>query len=375
MPGHIPKRKLLVISDTAVYKEGGRYLAFEPVVRELNAIAPLFDEIVWLGCKVDKKDKPLAAPGNNIRIVGMPSITRSSFINKLALIYSYPVFLVTILRYFFITTDMHTRAPSHPALIGILLSRFTKKKVWHKYAGNWIEPHPPYMYKLQRSLLKKLTLKNIYITVNGNWVEGNKQIKAFENPCIYESERVESLSFAYKRQFGNTLSLLYVGNLNKAKGILELIAAAPDLPQQFSTLYIIGAGPLYEEVKRKAVAVKNIDIQVLGHKKRAEINEYYKSCDCFILPSYSEGFPKVIAEAASFGCIPFTTNISALSQYIIEGKNGYLINGNTPQAIIDALQLFIDNGKYSELSRNAASMTGKFTYEYFKHRMETEIFN
>ena len=45
-----------------------------------------------------------------------------------------------------------------------------------------------------------------------------------------------------------------------------------------------------------------------------------------VLPSYSEGFPKVIAEAMNFGCIPIVSDISCIRQYIINGKNGFLIN-------------------------------------------------
>ncbi len=374
---HIPKRKLLVISDTAVFKEQGVYKAFEPVVRELNSIASLFDEVIWLGCMIDKKDRALAVPAKNVRIIAMPSISRSSFINKLSLLVNYPVFLFTILRYYFSATDIHTRAPSHPALLGILLSFITgKKRVWHKYAGNWVESRPPFIYGLQRSLLKKLRRKNVKITVNGTWADDNPQVVAFENPCMYENEKTTAIASVPAKEFGKGLSLLFVGNLSKAKGLLHLMEAVEQgIPVEFKDLYIIGNGPLYNELKERAAGIQNINVEVLGHLNRDQINVYYKKCHCFILPSFSEGFPKVIAEAASFGCIPVVTDISSLSQYIINGTNGYLLKNNSPQVIVDTLCTFVQNNNYRLLSNNAAMLAEKFTYEYFRQRIEFEIFN
>lgn len=373
---NIPKRKLLVISDTAVFKEQGVYMAFEPVVRELNSIASLFDEVIWLGCVIDKKDRALAIPAANIRIVAMPSISRSSFMNKLSLFINYPVFIFTILRYYFSATDVHTRAPSHPALLGILLSFATgKKRVWHKYAGNWVESDPPFMYGVQRSLLKKLRRKNVKTTVNGTWAEDNPQIVAFENPCMYENERTVAIASVPEKTFDKGLSLLFVGNLNKAKGLLQLIEAVEQgIPGEFRDLYIVGNGPLYNELKERAGAIKSINVEVLGPLKRDEINVYYKKCHCFILPSFSEGFPKVIAEAASYGCIPVVTDISSLSQYISNGTNGYLLKNNSPQVIADTLCTFVQNNNYRLLSDNATRLGEKFTYEYFRRRIELEIF-
>lgn len=378
MPGNLQKRKLLVISDTAVYEENGITYGFEPVVRELEVLTSMFDEIVWLGCNIDKKDRAFAIPGSKIRIVIMPSVWKAGFFSKMQMLFNYPVFLFYILKYFFSSTDIHTRAPSHPALIGIIISFFTsKKKIWHKYAGNWIEKNPPFMYKLQRSLLKKLTKLNITITVNGNWPEQNKQIRAFENPCIYSDELDSALTTVEHKNFNSALSLLFVGNLSRAKGVLELMeaAAANLIPPQFKYLYIIGNGPLYQELNERAAAIKSIEVVMTGHLNRKKINEFYKKSHCFILPSFSEGFPKVVAEAASYGCIPVVTDISALSQYIKNGYNGYLMKNNSPEIIGATLHTFVSNNNYRQMSLNVSRISHRFTYEYFKERMKGEIFN
>jgi hypothetical protein len=50
MPGNLRKgRRLLVISDTDLIISKKERKGYEPVVRELDIIADLFDEIIWLG--------------------------------------------------------------------------------------------------------------------------------------------------------------------------------------------------------------------------------------------------------------------------------------------------------------------------------------
>ena len=59
----------------------------------------------------------------------------------------------------------------------------------------------------------------------------------------------------------------------------------------------------------------------------------YSKCDFIILPSKSEGFPKVIGEAMNYGCIPIVSDVSCISQYIQNGVNGFLIKPITSKEI------------------------------------------
>src|SRR5687768_15471442 len=99
MPADISGRKLLVISDTPMRKEAEGYVAFEPVVRELEAVTPLFDEIVWLGCRVNEKKYAMRAPGTQlpIRIVPMPGVLYKY--NLTRMLWVYPMFAYYLLKF------------------------------------------------------------------------------------------------------------------------------------------------------------------------------------------------------------------------------------------------------------------------------------
>ena len=56
------------------------------------------------------------------------------------------------------------------------------------------------------------------------------------------------------------------------------------------------------------------------------MDKIYAKSHLIILPTKSEGFPKVIAEASAFGCIPIVTNIEPINQIVINRKNGILLD-------------------------------------------------
>ena len=71
---------------------------------------------------------------------------------------------------------------------------------------------------------------------------------------------------------------------------------------------------------------KDIDVDILFHGfvNRKRLFNIFSKSHFIVLPSQSEGFPKVIAEASNFGCIPIVSNVGSISQYIKDQENGFL---------------------------------------------------
>ena len=379
MPSDIPRRRLLVISDSPMYKEGRGYIAFEPVVRELEALAPLFEEIVWLGCRVSDNSYAMRCPATQlpIRIVAMPGVLNRY--NVLRMFVLYPVFAYNMLKYARNATHIHTRGPSHPALLGIMLSMFSgKRHYWHKYAGNWIGEKIATTYKLQRGLLKIVGKPNIKVTVNGSWAGGKQHILSFENPCLSEAELAYASSISSNKNFSGKLNIVFAGNLMKAKGVLNLLEAVTSgkLSERFEHLYLAGDGDLRDTIASHISTNKaGPQIHLLGRMDRSRLNKLYETCHVVILPSESEGFPKVIAEGAAFGCVPVVTDVSSISQYIRHGENGYLLENNSAEKIIAALNTMAGNPLLGTVSAKSRQMVSAFTYERFVSRLEKEVFN
>lgn len=378
MPEHLQKNTLLVVSDTAMMNENGQVLVFDPVLREMKVVEEMFDKIIWLGARTLHK-KPSLKPINSSKVqpVVMPCVSRPGFINILYVLYAYPVFLLHILKHLKHATHVHTRGPSHPAYIMILISLWDKKRIYaHKYAGEWTDENIPFTYKLQRNILKKILQPNIRITVSGKNETDYPNVHDFENPSMYEDELHKMNEAGVGKDFTGSLKLLFVGNLMPSKGIIPLMQAlqSNQLDDRFTEMHIVGGGKLIDEVKTLAKNVQNINVVITGHISREELNKLYAAAHFMILPSTSESFPKVVAEASAFGCIPVTTNLSAITKKITNGKNGFLMNNTSSGYILDTLNRIAGNKNLKQISTEAITMSKLFTYERFKSRM-AEVYN
>ena len=306
----------------------------------------------------------------------MPPSGGRGYLPKIKIILLYPVYLFYILRYLPKSTHVHSRAPSHPALLAMLISRWDKTRIyWHKYAGNWIEPKPPKSYARQRQMFIDNNNPNVFGTINGNWAGQKKQLLSFENPCLYEAEREKGLQLSKNKNFDDQLTIIFVGSLSNFKGVLELIQATEVLkyPGRFNELIVVGDGELMEQLRNLSKKKSSIKINLTGFLNRTRVEEIYIKSHIIVLPSKSEGFPKVIAEGAAYGCIPVATNISSLDQYIQHGTNGFLLKDNKPATIAGALDEISSNPNLKKISDNATALGTRFTYEYYRERIIKDI--
>jgi glycosyltransferase involved in cell wall biosynthesis len=129
-----------------------------------------------------------------------------------------------------------------------------------------------------------------------------------------------------EREYGNT-QLLYTGRLIKGKGLDLLFDALKEIKVDYC-LNIVGDGPEEEELKKLAEKT-GIAPRVIfnGFKSQAELLEYYKKADIFILPTRIDCFGLVITEAMCAG-LPIIASKYADGVYdlIEEGKNGFVID-------------------------------------------------
>lgn len=91
----------------------------------------------------------------------------------------------------------------------------------------------------------------------------------------------------------------------------------------------IGGGDLLNELKQNTLGESNLKINFLGKITHEEIIDFYKNepVDLFLHASETEGLPMVMIEAASFGVPIISTNVGGVSEIVIDGFNGYLVDG------------------------------------------------
>jgi glycosyltransferase involved in cell wall biosynthesis len=143
----------------------------------------------------------------------------------------------------------------------------------------------------------------------------------------------------YDKISGRPLKILFVGGLSQRKGIADLFAAADKLGNAVQ-LTIVGK-PMSENcpVLNKELA-KHKYIPSLAH---AEILKIMREHDVFIFPSLFEGFGLVITEAMSQGTPVITTDRTAGPDLITHGKNGWLSEAGSTDALYNAIAALLNN--------------------------------
>lgn len=131
----------------------------------------------------------------------------------------------------------------------------------------------------------------------------------------------------------NAIVFLFLGRVNKDKGVQDLALAFAGLAGIVPDAHLIVVGPDEEGMDHKLrliLAECPDQFHRIGFTDRPE--DYMASADILCLPSYREGFGSVIIEAASAGIAAIASNIYGLVDAVIDGDTGILHQpGNVDQ--------------------------------------------
>ncbi len=118
--------------------------------------------------------------------------------------------------------------------------------------------------------------------------------------------------------------IIYIGRLMERKGIYDYLQIAESFPGL--EFLIAGDGPEKISVQKYISDYKLSNVKMLGVLQHAQLAEVLAEVQLHILPSRSEGFPKVILETASAGVPSIVYGDYGASEWITQDANGWVIN-------------------------------------------------
>jgi glycosyltransferase involved in cell wall biosynthesis len=157
--------------------------------------------------------------------------------------------------------------------------------------------------------------------------------------------------------------LLFVGRLNRDKGVLDLAAAFARLAEQHADLLLLLVGA-EEDVPYSR-------IQQLCDDRRAQLRRitftpaperYMAAADIYCLPSYREGFGLTIIEAAACGLPAVASQIYGITDAVADGQTGLLFPAGDVALLTENLQRLVENHELRRLMGNAARARAQELY-------------
>ena len=172
------------------------------------------------------------------------------------------------------------------------------------------------------------------------------------------------------------LNILFVGRLEKQKGVNYLIKAFKQISREVpnSRLIIVGPGTRLRGKYEKEVARSGLkNVVFVGGKPQSELPRYYKAADVFCAPATGlESFGIVLLEAMAMGKPIVATNIEGYNSVLTHGAEGLLVPPKNEEALARALVSLLTN---EPLRQEMAARARLKAMEYSWERVSQRVLN
>ena len=229
---------------------------------------------------------------------------------------------------------------------------------------------------LKQSIHKKIINRNIdyYLTPSENLTKQiGKKFKAkgetSPNPVLIKNSYSTTKEYNY---------LLFVGRLDKEKGVLTLLKAFHKILEKYPNeqLKIAGTGSYKFELEKFIIKNNIQNIEILGSKNRDELDCLYAKAKLIILPSeILESYGNVILESFAFDKTVIISDLLGLKNEVINSRSGLVFPHGNFQKLTETIEkLLINEDLKKQLEKNAAKYVKSFSFENHFKQLE-KIYN
>ncbi len=240
-------------------------------------------------------------------------------------------------------------------ILGTCASAFSKIKVINSVIGlGSIFISKNFFLKFIITNILRLTLilkKSIILVQNeDDFSFFNKKIFINKkNLFLNTTSGIDLKKITLKKESKGKIIFLFASRLIKDKGLIELIEASKKLYKLNKNflLYIAGRIDSNNPSSIDINYIKSLNafnyIKYLGHIK--DMDKLYQNIHVAILPSYREGLPKGLLEAAAFSKPIITTNVTGCKEIVRDNVNGYIVNPKNIDELTIAMKKILLNKK------------------------------
>ncbi len=250
----------------------------------------------------------------------------------------------------YITAAQNKAAFFRDGLFIIFSKLFASPKVVVHFRGsNYLN-----FYKAQNKTFRKfievtfrkcdfgIVLGNNLVSMIITWFDKKEILVIPEGSDFLLNEQCEKIPH-------NIINIGYIGILCEAKGTKDLIAAFSILKKKYNNIKLILAGEFgYNSKSFKSEIISIIQkesltdsVELLGNVSGEKKENFFRSLDIFVFPSYSEGHPISIIEAMASAIPIIASNVGAIPECIFEGENGFLIEPGNIENMVDKIDELI----------------------------------
>lgn len=366
----------LIITCVQHSQSAGKYYAYGPYVREMNLWIEKEGDVKVLAPLIENKlPDPIDTPyqHSKISIENVPAFHIQTSAARWQAIKDLPIILRKIYQEMRDAKHIHIRIPGNMGLLAMFVQiLFPSKQKTIKYAGNWDgKSSQPATYKIQRFIANSTFLtRNAKVLVYGDWPDSSSNILPFFTASYKEAEKENFQKTPLKEK----VRLVFVGAIYAGKNPeigLRLSKLLADNHINFEFVYC-GDGVLRPQLEEECRSLGlDENVKFLGNVNAERIKTILKESHFLIFVSETEGWPKAVAEAMFWGCVPFTSAVSCVPQMVGGTSPRGVLVSKDPELIYQKLvPLIRDQHAFDKMSKAAADWAREYTLEKFQAEIE-----
>ncbi len=184
------------------------------------------------------------------------------------------------------------------------------------------------------------------------------KVLGYGNVMGVDMERFNPTRFTAKKNT-EVFAFVFVGRIVGDKGINELVEAFTRLYNKYNKVRLVLVGRYEQELDPVSDTTRqridtNDAIDACGPKYGDDLLQMYAEADCFVMPSYREGFPNTVLEAGAMGLPSIVTDINGSREIIEHGKNGLIVPSKNADALYDAMERMLTDDDMRKRMEQAA---------------------
>lgn len=193
---------------------------------------------------------------------------------------------------------------------------------------------------------------------NGGITKKPMKVLGYGNVRGVDMERFSPARFKATKN-PDVFTFVFVGRIVGDKGINELVEAFVRLHDVHRNTRLVLVGKYEHDLDpvsdtTRQLIETNDGIEARGAKYGDDLLQMYVDADCFVMPSYREGFPNTVLEAGAMGLPSIVTDINGSREIIVNEKNGLIVPSKNANALYDAMERMLTDDKAREIMKSNA---------------------
>ncbi len=359
----------------------GRYYHSNSFAAFLRDLTSEFERVRYFGAFLDEGDRgfehtceaPLGAPNLELHLVRGNSGSTGAW----AFVRNYIVALWRLAGFLRGSQQVVAFVPSFLSVAAALGALALDKKLGVYIGGNWsqesqhrrLTPIQRVFYPVNRyaidPLVRWVARRAQFVVTPGYDAHARlrERVRNIMLPAPLLGVRATDVVGRTDTCGGAEIRVLFVGALRVQKGVGELLEAFARVRGRIAdkrlVLWFVGSGEAEPTLRERAAQLELAGVvRFFGHIENGpSLFDVYRQADIFALPTYSEGFPRSLYEAMTFGLPVLTTSVGGIPYFLEHLRHAVLIQPGDVVGLEAALfSLLTDAALRSRLVHHARDL-------------------